>query len=351
MAQPFDTRQLTLTSEPVRIAEQLGDNGSGAAAFAVSEGGVLAYRTARTGGDTQFMWLDRHGNPLERVGQPSIYRTHELSPDAQRIATHRHDDTTKGGNIWTIEPARDITTRFTFTDWHDTAPIWSPDASRVVFSSVRESNIADLYEKGAAGAGNDELLLTTSESKRPLDWSRDGRFILFQSGQRAGRPGLDLWVLPTFGDRKPTPFLRTPFNERWARFSPDGTWIAYVSDESSREEVYIQPFPPSGGKWQISTTGGTEPRWRRDGGELFYISDTRAGDGKMMAVPIKLTSKPETGAPEELFSVQRALGTDTANRYAVSDDGQRFLVNSPQVNVTPEQQIVALINWTASLKQ
>jgi len=219
-----------------------------------------------------------------------------------------------------------------------------------VFSSVRESTVADLYEKASSGASNEGLLLKTSESKRPLDWSRDGRFILYQSPQRTdSRTNLDLWVLPTFGDRKPTPFLHTSFNERWARFSPDGKWIAYVSDESSREEVYVQPFPPSGGKWQISTAGGTEPRWRGDGKELFYISGAPSGDGKMMAVSIKWTSIPETGAPQELFLLQRALGTDNANRYGVSADGQRFLVNNPQEDVTREQQIVVLVNWTAGL--
>ena len=154
-----------------------------------------------------------------------------------------------------------------------------------------------------------------------------------------------------FGDRKPAPLLNTPFNEPWARFSPDGKLIAYTSDESGREEVYIQPFPPSGAKWQISTAGGTEPRWRGDGKELFFISAIPSGDGKMMAVSIKGTSAPETGVPQELFTVQRALGTDNANRYNVSADGLRFLINNPQDEVGFEQQLVALVNWTASLKR
>ncbi|MBI2149073.1 MAG: PD40 domain-containing protein, partial [Acidobacteria bacterium] len=351
MAQPFDPERFELTGEPVRVAEQVASGlTSGRAGFAVSESGTVAYRTnVSQDGSQQFAWFDRGGKRTDIVTDPAQYRTHDLSPGGRRLAAHRHDANSNKGDIWIVELDRRLSTRFTFDNAHSLAPIWSPDGSRIAYASVKEGAVADLYQKLASGAANEELLLKTTESKQTLDWSRDNRFILFEAADPKTR--LDLWVLPLSGDRKPVPFLKTPFNERKGRFSPDGKWIAYTSDESGQQQVYIQPFPPNGGKWQISTAGGLEPQWRGDGKELFYLS-AQAQDAPLMAVPIKWTSVPEAGRPQELFPISTGnMGVDNTNHYVAAPDGQRFVI---QVNTAERQaevdSIIVLVNWLASLK-
>src|SRR6185295_16508256 len=161
---------------------------------------------------------------------------------------------------------RGIPSRLTFDPASDGNPVWSPDGSRILFSSQREST-ANLYQKPASGAGNDELLLTSDEAKTPNDWSLDGRYILYQN---LGQGDFDLWVLPLSDERKPVRYLQTDFAERSGRFSPDGRWVVYVSNASGKNEVYVRSFPDQGGQWQISNGGGDVPRWRHDGHELFY---------------------------------------------------------------------------------
>ncbi len=186
------------------------------------------------------------------------------------------------------------------------------------------------------------MLLQDNRDKSPQSWSSDGRFILYTS---SGLPtGDDLFVLPLSGDRKPVPFLKTPFNEYDGQFSPDGRWVAYVSDEAGKDDVFVTPFPGLGGKWQISTAGGMFPRWRRDGTEIFYL----APDNKLMAAAVNGNgSSFEVGAVKPLFEA-RALDP-TRNRFAVSADGQRFLMNSaPQTASAP---ITVVLNWAAGLKK
>ena len=253
MAQPFDAKRLALSGEPVRVADQVATNNvSGRAAFAVSESGMLAYRINGSGGvQQQLVWIDRQGKSAVLVPDSAQYRTHDLSADGKRLVMHRHDSATNKGDLWILELDRNQTTRFTFDGNHNFAPIWSPDGTRVVYASARKGNTDDLYQKLANGAAGEDLLLESPGSKHPDDWSKDGRYILYESS--AGPTNSDLFVLPTFGDKQPIPFAKTPFNERKGRFSPDGKWIAYTSNESGADQVYIQPFPPNGGKWQIST--------------------------------------------------------------------------------------------------
>jgi dipeptidyl aminopeptidase/acylaminoacyl peptidase len=198
---------------------------------------------------------------------------------------------------------------------------------------------------GGRRIGNEEAVLKSSTAKRPTDWSRDGRHILYENDDP--KSSTDLWVLPLFGDRKPQLFLQTPFYEGHGRFSPNGKWIAYVSDETGGPQVYVQSFPPSGGKWQVSTNGGVTPRWRRDGQELFYL----APDRKIMSVAVKpIGNTFEIGSPEALFEAPvDAVSAAAANRYEVSADGQRFLVNIPSENVSPAP-ITVVVNWLANLK-
>jgi Tol biopolymer transport system component len=204
----------------------------------------------------------------------------------------------------------------------------------------------DIYAKASSGAGNEEVLLKSSTAKRPTDWSGDGRFILYESDDPKSR--VDLWVLPLFGDKKPQLFLQTPFAEQQARFSPDGKWIVYVSDESGTPEVYVQSFPPSGGKWQVSTKGGFTPRWRRDGKELFYLTPDR----RIMSVDVRAAGATfEVSTAKALFEAPvDAVTAAVTNRYDVSADGQRFLINAAVENTT-SAPITVVVNWTAGLKK
>jgi Tol biopolymer transport system component len=226
------------------------------------------------------------------------------------------------------------TSRFTFDVADDRQTIWSPDGTRVVFSSDRKGNY-DLYQKPANGSGSEEVLLQSADSKLPGSWSPDGRFILYHSDRNNG----DLMILPLTGDRKPFPFLSTPFSEQEGVFSPDGKWVAYQSNESGRNEVYVRPFPGPGGQWQVSTGGGTMPRWRADGKELYYL----APDDKLMAVAAVVQGATfAPGAPEVLFQTHIAAGA-VKQQYDVARDG-RFLVNT-EFEDTSTEPIHLLLNW------
>jgi hypothetical protein len=204
--------------------------------------------------------------------------------------------------------------------------------------------------KDASGAGNDEILLKSTQRKFPSDWSADGRFLLYAGlGDQAS---FDLWILPepgSSGDRKPVPFLETPFNETQGQFSPDGHWVAYASDESGRYEVYVRPFPAGPGKWKISNSGGEFPRWRHDGRQLFYLS----GGRKLMAAGVKGAEHAfEMSAPEPLFDSHAAGSNPGWNffPYAVAADGKRFLVNTT-VGDTVETPLTVVVNWLAAVKK
>jgi len=308
------------------VAEQVAFDATTNAVGFSATWGVVAYRTNAASGTRQLTRLDRSGKTVGAIGAPDAANLNEveLSPDGKRVAIQR----AVAGNtdLWLVDTARGVPTRFTFDAAYDMRPLWSPDGSRVVFQSNRKG-IFNLYWKLSTGTGADELLLETDQSKATLSWSPDGRFLLFRSLDP--RTGYDLWVLSISGDKKVSPFLKTPFDEREGQFSPDGKWIAYQSNESGRFEIYVQPFPGPGRKFQISTNGGAQPRWKKDGKEIFYVSL----DSKMMAAPVKLMPDGpslETAAPGTLFPVRIAGGPlpgVARQQYAVSSDGQRFLVN------------------------
>jgi Tol biopolymer transport system component len=340
MAQRFDTKKLQLVGDPFPVAEHVAPWFAGYELYAsVSDTGVLAYLSSAVG-STQFAWFDRARKQLGQIGQPGLYYRLSLSPDEKRVAFDSNDSE-GNDNIWVMDLARETPSRFTFHSGFNRNAIWSPDGSRIVFASNREGAL-DLYMKPASGAGNEELLLKTDASKRPTDWSRDGQFILYEN--LGGKTGWDLWVLPLSGDRKPFPFVQTEAAELEGRFSPDGHWIAYVSNESSgTNQVYVQGFSASGGKWQISKDGGRRPRWSRDGKELFYIS----ADGKLMSVPVKSDSSTfEPGAPKALFDMRDAR----LQYFDVAGDGQRFLINN-LVEEAASSPANVVLNWTADLKK
>jgi Tol biopolymer transport system component len=263
-----------------------------------------------------------------------------LSPDEKRVAVQRIDG--NNSDIWMIDLARGVPSRFTFEARVDDDPVWSHDGNTLVFSRA-QSGVLDIYKKSANGSGKEELVCQTPQIKEGTDWSPDGKYVLMEVSDQAG--GLDLWVLPMFGDYKPYPLLNSSFNEAQGHFSPDGKWFAYISNESGRQEVYLRRFPECDSQVQVSNGGGAQPHWRKDGHELFYMRSDR----QLMAVDVKLGSSAVVGEPKALFTTS-VLGFTSPNRYAVSADGQKFLVNSAvqQINQTP---ITVVINWTAGLKK
>ncbi len=342
MAQSFDLEKLELSGEPFPVAHQVGGTPAqaGWAAFSTSSTGMLVYRTGG-GARRQLVWFDRAGKSLGALGSPGEWHDFKLAPDEKRIAATRREQ----GNtdIWVHELARHTGARFTFHSAFDGYPVWSPDGARIVFASNREG-ISNLYLKASSGASEEELLLKSNESKYPTDWSPDGRHLLYWS--LAGKTGHDLRVLPFEGERKPVPFLQTEFTELFGRFSPDGKWIAYASDESGRYEVHVRGFPKSGGKWQVSNGGGSRPRWRRDGKELFYLT----ADAKLMAVEVKAAGATlEAGQPRELFQTSAANLAFYTDLYDVTGDGKRFLVNSA-LEETAAAPITVVENWAAGGK-
>ena len=343
MAQRFDTRGLVLTGDAFPIAESIQTQGpvNPYGLFSASENGVLAYQAGLGTGGSQLVWFDRTGKQIGVLGDSNAYTDPELSPDGKRLSDNKLAQTGNSVDIWIYDLARGLPTRFTFGE-DAFESIWSPDGSRVAFNSRQKGHL-DLYQKAASGAGAEELLFQDSLDKIPVSWSPDGRFILYRS---AGASNLTLFVLPLSGDRKPFPFLSVDTKSvmLFGQFSPDGRWIVYTSNESGRTEIYVAPFPSGGGKWQISTSGGSAPRWRRDGAEIFYI----APDNKLMAAEVNGKGASfEVGAVRPLFQTN-SMGS--ISPFAVSADGQRFLINSPSVQAA-SAPITVVLNWTAGLKK
>ncbi len=349
MAQRLDPNTLELGDQAVRVAEQLLVGGPTLAAggFTVSENGMLAYQTG-TGIPSQLTWFDRAGKQLGVLGDPGFEGYLALSPDGSRAAvTVGTPEPSPNLDVWLYDVARGVRTRLTF-DGKSAGAVWSPDGKRVAFNSSRK-DASDLYSKPASGGDTEEVMFSGGQEEAAESWSPNGRFIAFRvsttvtvSTPSTGGQDVGLWVLPLVGDRKPSTFVQTPFVEMQARFSPDGRWVAYVSNESKRFEVYVTRFPGPGGKWQISTAGGTQPRWRRDGQEIFYL----APGSRLMAAAVKgQGANFEVGAARPLFQTRHRTGW--GNSYDVSADGQRFLVNA--LLDVAEEPVTLVVNWMADM--
>jgi hypothetical protein len=320
---------------------------------------MLVYRTGAAFGGLLLTWFDRSGKQGATVGEPADLLAFQFSPDRKSLAAAIQDAPNVNGNvnIWTYDISRGLRTRLTFDPGFDSDPVWSPDGRSIVFRSDRKGHF-DLYRKSANGAGSEELLYADNLEKIPTSWSADGKFLLYLTGgsrSAVGREGGDLWALPLTPERpgdplKPFLILQAPFTLSFdAQFSPDSRWIAYVSSESQRNEIYVTPFPPPvtgpGGKRQVSTAGGFLPRWRQDGKEIFYMGPDR----RLMAAEIEAKGGTlEVGQVRLLFS---AIGTTQGNPlYDASMDGQHFLLRT-----FPEQKtgdpLTLVQNWTAGLKK
>ncbi|HUM01215.1 MAG TPA: protein kinase [Thermoanaerobaculia bacterium] len=334
VAQPFDAKALKTTGEPVPLAEHIGTDSVGLARFSVSRDGTLVYRTGESG--DKFIWVDRSGKEGETVGDPGDYHNPAFAPGGDRLAFDLGDPRSGKPDIWVRDLKRGVSSRFTFGVGNAFCPLWSPDGRRMAYT-VGD----DLFEKGVEGQGEEKPLLKSDELKFACDWSRDGRYIAFCS--QGKETGWDIWVLPTFGDLKPVPFLKTQFLELMPVFSPDGRFLAYQSNESGRQEVYVQSFPGPGGKWQISTAGGTEPHWRADGRELYY----RAPGQKVMAVDVQTGNGVTAGTPQLLFQGRFDMSL-ARSRFLPTADGRRFLTVAPlgREAMTPT---TVVLNWFADL--
>jgi Tol biopolymer transport system component len=342
LAQRFDPRALKTVGEPVPVGEKV-TMGQASGHFTLSGEGTLSYSTLGTEAKSQLVWVDRAGRVLAGASPPDAYQDLALSPDAQRAVVAIVDPRSGRQDLWVRHLGRGITSRLTFAGGENCWPIWSPDGSRIAWASNRAGSYG-IYLRLASGIGHeDSLERIPNADEGPWDWSRDGRWIVSSAQGSTNR--WDLCAHSTTAGVPPTVFLATSFNERSPRLSPDGRWIAYQSNESGRAEIYVQPFPGPGGKWQVSTEGGTQPQWRADGKELFYLG---AGQS-LMAVPVAAGETFESGNPEVLFRARLTELSLGGCGWAVTSDGQRFLFNSPVGGGAARFAVVT--HWTSELSK
>jgi eukaryotic-like serine/threonine-protein kinase len=351
IAQRFDLSQLAVTGDAVPIADTVQQGADHNTEVTLSANGVLMYLRMQSP-SSRVVWRDRVHTRSTLVNTPAEYYDPTLSPDESRVAIGLFDPKLSKrfgymagvrSDIWILDRSTGAASQFTFDPGIDWGPVWSPDGRRVVFSSNRRDGNLELYLKDATGDRPEELLLA-AKGTHPVaqSWSPDGKFLLYSAYDSKTR--MDLWLLPMSGDRTPIPLVRTDFRDTQGRISPNGEWFAYSSYESGRSEIYVQHFPTPSVKWQISTTGGGDPRWSSDGKELFYIGDDR----RLMAVPVKTGARFQHGSAVPLFdSAVAPEWYGARNLYDVSRDGG-FLFMSP-VEDDRSLPFTIVLNWRAGV--
>jgi Tol biopolymer transport system component len=350
LAYPFDATRLRIIDEPTAVAERIRyESGLARGAFTVSHSGTLVYGDIDPA-QTQLMWFDRGGRTLGNAGGAFAFGQPSLSPDEKTLAVEHVDPITQDQDLWLLDVSRNVPSRFTSQGNNITfMPVWSPDGAWIVFASARDTP-PNLFRKRSAGGGEDERLVSSTLNNQPTDWSRDGRVLVY--AQMDPKMQWDLWTMRLAGsdvERKPVPLLQTEFNEHLGRFSPDGRWFAYVSDESGAREVYVRPYLRPGPAKRISVNGGSEPHWRGNGQELFYL----APDGGVMAVKVNSATSFENDPPTSLFKIRwgplRNFGYDV--NYAVTRDGQRFAIRALPEDSDPAAATTVILNWRARLSR
>jgi len=352
LSQRLDMTTLSLQGEPAGVAEAVGATVNGRAGFSVSQNGVLVYRSGRTMAEPlQLAWVNREGKQLGTVGPPAVYRGVDLSADGGQIATHQ-EETGETGDIFLVDartsgaPFR----RFTFDPArHNASATWSPDGRFVYYSKVAPSSVA-LFRRDAAGIAIEEKLFDATSSVAPMSVSPDGQWLLYQQG--AGGSGGSLWTLPLTGERKPVRFATDNTPKALGQISPDGRWVAYSAILPGSIQIQVQSFPTPGTVFQVTTAGGSRPRWRHDGKELFYHSPTAS----LMSVPVQSSGGAlQFGTPQRLFDTRLENYGHAAPflYYSVSPDGQRFLMprSVSSQNTSPNAlPLTVVLNWNSGRK-
>jgi Tol biopolymer transport system component len=340
MAQRFDDKHLRLIGDPTPVGEHVAMDFFFNAAYAASDNGTLILHSGGIAANSIVSWYGGDGKATAVFGRDN-FNAIRFSPDDRTLSASIFDNT-GGEDIWLFDLARGVKTRFTFGPNLNDDPVWSPDGSQIAFDSNRTGTYA-LYEKPSNGAQKEVLLFSDPAVKFTTSWSPDGQYVLFDREDPAQKTKTDIWVLPMSGDHKAFPLINAEFDERYGVFSPDGKWVAYVSNESGKNEVYVVAFPHPAARFQISTNGGADPQWRGDGKEIFYVDP----DHKIMGVD--LTSRGDSlqlGTPNSLFQA-RLQNLDPP--YAATADGKRFLVNELPPNSASDLEVV--FNWDAELKK
>ena len=343
MALPFDAGTLRAMGGAVPVAQDVGTGAlANFGAFAASETGVPVYRSTNTLQSQTLTWIDRKTarQTATKIDSQAI-ESLALSPDESQVAVTVRTSQ-NSADLWLHDVQRGVPTKLTFGPGRRRMPVWSPDGRSIVFVAVGGATVSDVLRKPSSGAGAEERIAQLGANTTPLDISPDGALLVYSITGTNTKD--DLWLLPLQGQPTPTKYLDGPSEERHAQFSPDGRRIAYSSDEFGQFQVYVQTVPATGDKRQISTQGGSRPRWRRDGKELYYLS----ADGKLMAVPVKLGAGTlEVGAAERLFDLSLASGTNRAFLYAPSANGQKFLASVLTDGSTPP--VTIWMNWMAGI--
>ena len=338
VARNFNLDRLEVSGDPVVIERP--PSGNNVATLSASQNGLLAFVVGAPVADEQMQmeWFSRNGKKEGTVAGGRIYYTPRLSPDDRQIAVAIAPRASPTRDLWTFDSARHTERRLTFDQLHNWSPVWSPDGTQLAYASNPKGKF-HIYTRPANGSGTARPLLEDDAIEYVDSWSSDGKYIAFARSVPDGKPGWDIWVLPLFGDGKPFPLVESPSNKEQPSFSPDGKWLAYASDESGTWEIYIVPFPRGEGKWQVSTGGGRQPRWRGDTKELFFLT---MGNELMAAEIREKNASLEIGTPQILFRTSSA--PSAFRTYDVTRDGMKFIfIAQPSENTAIG--ITLITNW------